>query len=202
MALKIFPTYAPSTPLPAALACRGHWRGLRREGEPRNEAGHGRVVVTFERGLLMQVKELPTNNLFILLLRASSEGPSFATEEFMDKLVLGVATLALSAGAASAQAVYPGYGYAPPYGYGYAATAPLYDYAGPADVAPAPHGYGPLFTQHQSTRQLLPTQRRRWRPAITQRGPSWFRSRYMTTHPVIGGAKDLTRPTLGRHRPD
>ena len=35
---------------------------------------------------------------------------SFATEEFMDKLVLGVATLALSAGAASAQAVYPGYG--------------------------------------------------------------------------------------------
>ena len=91
----------------------------------------------------MQVKELPTNNLFILLLRASSEGPSFATEEFMDKLVLGVATLALSAGAASAQAVYPGYGYAP-YGYGYAATAPLYDYAGPADVAPAPHGYGPL----------------------------------------------------------
>ena len=61
----------------------------------------------------------------------------------MGKLVLGVATLALSAGAASAQAVYPGYGYEP-YGYGYTATAPLYDYAGPADVAPAPHGYGPL----------------------------------------------------------
>ena len=60
----------------------------------------------------------------------------------MDKLVLGVATLALSAGAASAQAVYPGYGYAPygygyaPSGYGYAATAPLYDYAAPA------YGYG------------------------------------------------------------
>jgi hypothetical protein len=33
--------------------------------------------------------------------------------------------------AASAQAVYPGYGYTP-YGYGYAATAPLYDYAAPA----------------------------------------------------------------------
>jgi hypothetical protein len=31
----------------------------------------------------------------------------------MDKLVLGVAALALSAGAASAQVVYPGYGYAP-----------------------------------------------------------------------------------------
>ena|SRR5580704_14594072 len=53
----------------------------------------------------------------------------------MSKLVLGVAALALSAGAASAQWVYPGYGYAP-YGcgysgYGYAATAPLYDYAAP-----------------------------------------------------------------------
>ena len=33
-------------------------------------------------------------------------------------LVLGTATLALSAGVASAQAVYPGYGYAPN-GYGY-----------------------------------------------------------------------------------
>jgi hypothetical protein len=31
----------------------------------------------------------------------------------MNKLVLGVATLALSAGAASAQVVYPGYSYAP-----------------------------------------------------------------------------------------
>ena len=56
----------------------------------------------------------------------------------MDKLVLGVVTLALSAGAASAQALYPGYGYAPygygyaTYGYGYAAGAPLYDYAAPA----------------------------------------------------------------------
>jgi hypothetical protein len=46
-------------------------------------------------------------------------------------LVLGVAALALSAGAASAQVVYPRYGYAP-YSYGYAATAPLYDYAAPA----------------------------------------------------------------------
>ena len=56
----------------------------------------------------------------------------------MDKLVLGVVTLALSAGAASAQALYPGYGYAPygygyaTYGYRYAAGAPLYDYAAPA----------------------------------------------------------------------
>jgi hypothetical protein len=49
----------------------------------------------------------------------------------MRALVLGAATLALSAGAASAQWVYPGYGYSP-YGYGYAATAPLYDYAAPA----------------------------------------------------------------------
>jgi len=60
----------------------------------------------------------------------------------MDKLVLGVATLALSAGAASAQALYPSYGYEP-YGYGYTATAPLYDYAGPASAAQ--HRYGPLI---------------------------------------------------------
>jgi hypothetical protein len=55
----------------------------------------------------------------------------------MDKLVLGVATLAVSASAASAQALYPNYGYAP-YGYGYAATAPLYDYAAPAYGYAAP----------------------------------------------------------------
>jgi hypothetical protein len=66
----------------------------------------------------------------------------------MDKLVLGVAALALSAGAASAQAVYPGYGYAPygygygGYGYDYAATAPLYDYAAPA------YGYGAVAPGH------------------------------------------------------
>jgi hypothetical protein len=57
----------------------------------------------------------------------------------------GAAALTLSAGAASAQAVYPSYGYTP---YGYIATAPLYDYAGPASSAPvptAPHGYGPLI---------------------------------------------------------
>ena len=53
----------------------------------------------------------------------------------MRALVLGVATLVLSAGGASAQWAYPDYGYAP-YGYGYAATAPLYDYAAPA------YGYG------------------------------------------------------------
>jgi hypothetical protein len=45
----------------------------------------------------------------------------------MYKLVLGVAALALSAGAASAQWVYPGYGY-----------AGLYDYAAPGYYA----GYG------------------------------------------------------------
>jgi len=65
----------------------------------------------------------------------------------MGKLVLGVDALALSAGAASAQWVYPGYGYAP-YGYGYSGYgygAPLYDYAGygygaPANGAPATAG--------------------------------------------------------------
>src|SRR5215470_4238561 len=81
-----------------------------------------------------------------LLLWASVEG-HVSTEEFMYKLALGVAALALSTGAASAQWVYPGYGYAP-YGYGYAgygypgygyaATAPLYDYAAPAYDYAAP----------------------------------------------------------------
>ena len=71
-------------------------------------------------------------------------------------LVLGAAALALSAGAASAQvpgydysgAVVPLYGYAAP-GYGYAARAPLYNYAAPvADLAPPAYGYAataPLY---------------------------------------------------------
>jgi hypothetical protein len=63
----------------------------------------------------------------------------------MDKLVLGVAALALSVGAASAQALYPGYGYAP-YGYGYTATAPLYDYAAPAYGYAAPAYVAPAQT--------------------------------------------------------
>src|SRR5215471_13110152 len=70
-------------------------------------------------------------------------------EDKMRALVLGVATLALSSGAALAQAptqdVYPGSGYAPfGYGYvpyGYAAPAPMYDYSGPAYGYSAP-GYG------------------------------------------------------------
>jgi hypothetical protein len=63
-------------------------------------------------------------------------------------------------------------------------------------------GTGHWFTRHQSTRRLLATQRRRRRPAITQRGQSWLRSRYMTT--VIwdvtgfGGAKD-TRSLARKH---
>jgi hypothetical protein len=75
----------------------------------------------------------------------------------MYKLVLGVAALALSAGAASAQAVYPGYGYAPygygyaPYGYGYAATAPLYDYAAPA------YGYGAAAPATAGTTVIIVT---------------------------------------------
>ena len=44
----------------------------------------------------------------------------------MRAIVLGVAALALLAGAASAQAVYPSYGNGPP----------LYNYAGPAMAAP------------------------------------------------------------------
>ncbi len=52
----------------------------------------------------------------------------------MNKLVLGVAALALST-AASAQWVYPGYGYAP-YGYSYAATAPLFTLHRPQQERP------------------------------------------------------------------
>lgn len=55
----------------------------------------------------------------------------------MDKLVLGVAVLALSASSASAQTGHPN-----------PATNQLYDYAVPASPAPAytaPHGYGPLI---------------------------------------------------------
>jgi hypothetical protein len=73
------------------------------------------------------------------------------TEEFMDKLVLGAAAFALSAGAASAQALYPSDGYGP-YGYGYTPPAPLYDYAGPASATP--NGYGPLI---YTPRLYIPT---------------------------------------------
>jgi hypothetical protein len=63
----------------------------------------------------------------------------------MRALLIGVAALALSAGAASAQVpgydyngdTVPLYGYAAP-GYGYAATAPLYDYAAPGYGYAAP----------------------------------------------------------------
>jgi hypothetical protein len=92
---------------------------------------------------LIQIKELISEQSVHVMLRSSSEGPSFATEECMGKLVLGVVTLALSAGTALAQ----GYGYdngyaapvadlAPP-AYGYA--APAYGYA-PPTVAPAQAG--------------------------------------------------------------
>jgi len=85
------------------------------------------------------------------LITSGREPSACMTEDNMRALVLGVATLALSAGAASAQAVYPsGYGYddyatpvadlaAPAYGY----AAPAYGYAAPAAptvviVTPAP----------------------------------------------------------------
>jgi hypothetical protein len=54
----------------------------------------------------------------------------------MRALFLGAASLAISAGVASAQTVYP------------SGRAPLYDYAGPASSAPVPTtplGYGPLI---------------------------------------------------------
>ena len=78
----------------------------------------------------------------------------------MKALVFGAAALTLSVGAASAQAVYPSYGHAP-YGYGYTATAPLYDYAGPASSAPvhtAPHGSATdLRTTTLRTNSCLPS---------------------------------------------
>jgi len=75
----------------------------------------------------------------------------------MRALLIGLATLALSAGAASAQVVYPGYGYAPygygygGYGYGYAATAPLYDHAAPA------YGYGAVAPATAGTTIVIVT---------------------------------------------
>ena len=88
-----------------------------------------------------------TKNPRCSLKCTDAKRPYITTENAMMRaLVFGAAALTLSAGAASAQAVYPSYGHAP-YGYGYTATAPLYDYAGPASSAPvhtAPHGYGPL----------------------------------------------------------
>jgi hypothetical protein len=82
----------------------------------------------------------------------------------MGKLVLGMAALALSAGVASAQGLYPDYGYAP-YGYGYAATAPLYDYAAPgygyAATAPlydyAAPGYGAVAPAQAGTTIIIVT---------------------------------------------
>jgi hypothetical protein len=82
----------------------------------------------------------------------------------MRALHIGLATLALSAGAASAQVVYPGYGYAPygygyqgygydyqGYGYDYAATAPHYDYATPA------YGYGAVAPATAGTTIVIVT---------------------------------------------
>jgi hypothetical protein len=56
-------------------------------------------------------------------------------------LIIGVAALALSAGAVSAQTTFNSQDYGP-YGWSYVAVSPLYDYA-PASTL-APHGYGPL----------------------------------------------------------
>jgi hypothetical protein len=59
-------------------------------------------------------------------LKPTDAKPPYSTREnaMMRALVFGAAALTLSAGAASAQAVYPSYGHAP-YGYGYTATAAM-----------------------------------------------------------------------------
>ena len=154
-----------------------------------------RVVVTVERSFLMQVKELPTNNLFIycfgrrvrgqvsprrnLWASLFSEWPLWRFQRVPRRPRRCTPVTAMNLMATATQ---------------------LRLRSTITQVQPMWRrhrmGMDHWFTQHQSTRRLLPTQRRRRRPAITQRGQSWFRSRYMTTHPVIGGAKDLTRPTL------
>jgi hypothetical protein len=74
-------------------------------------------------------------------------------------LILGATALALSAGAALAQApawpVYPDYGYAP-YGYGYVPSAPLYNYAAPAYGYSEPaYGYSePAYGPATNNRRL------------------------------------------------
>ena len=75
--------------------------------------------------------------MIAMLVKPSDAKRPHSTREnaMMRALVLGAAALALSAGAASAQAVYPVYGYGP-HGDDYTVTAPLYDYAGPASPAP------------------------------------------------------------------
>jgi hypothetical protein len=102
-----------------------------------------------------------TKNPRCSLKCTDAKRPYITTENAMMRaLVFGAAALTLSAGAASAQAVYPSYGHAP-YGYGYTATAPLYDYAGPASSAPvhtAPHGYSTgLRTTTLRTDSCLPS---------------------------------------------
>ena len=78
----------------------------------------------------------------------------------MYKLVLGVTAVALSASAASAQWLYPGYGYAP-YGYGYAGlydyAAPAYGYAAPSYAAPATAGTTVIIVTPGTAAYTAPT---------------------------------------------
>jgi hypothetical protein len=81
----------------------------------------------------------------MLVKRSDTNRPHRTREIAMVRpILLGAAAVMLSVGAASAQAVYPGYGYAP-YGYGYVATAPLYDYAAPAYGYAAPTYVAPVY---------------------------------------------------------
>src|SRR5499427_4683562 len=87
----------------------------------------------------MQIKLL-ASDLFIYCFGRRLKGTSRRRNLCISLLLELPPALALSTGAASAQWVYPGYGYAP-YGYGYAGYggAPLYDYAG-GYAAPATAG--------------------------------------------------------------
>jgi hypothetical protein len=101
----------------------------------------------------------------------------------MRALVLGVATLALSAGAAlaqgacpngSAETVYPNSGYAP-FGYGYVPSAPIYNYAAP------PYDYGaPAYGPEQSS---VPTRTARHHTISN----SSHKGDFLKTAPANGG---------------
>jgi len=138
----------------------------------------------------MHIKEL---SAAIGSFNAAGKGPSFATEEFMGKLVLAVVILALSAGAASAQGYGYGYGYgngyaapvadlAPPaYGYaapGYGYAAPAYGYAAPV-VAPAQAGTTIIIVTPGAPAYTAPS-------GYYAAPSAWLRGHYIPTHPAIG----------------
>jgi hypothetical protein len=88
----------------------------------------------------MQIKVIAQQSVH-LLLRESSEGAKFRHGGIYGQACSRSSRLGAFSGCGISPDSVPGYD-------GYTATAPLYDYAGPASSAPvhaAPHGYGPLI---------------------------------------------------------